>query len=77
MEFKSARKLNESRCSRMVKPYGVYSEHWIVGFLYRWNPNADSLNMVSDVEVIVQEKWRIASRYTATGDTAHIGSVKD
>jgi hypothetical protein len=60
-----------------VKPYGVYSEHWVVGFLYSWNPDKDSLNMVSDVEVIVQEKWRIASKYTATGDTAHIGSVDD
>ncbi len=96
LEFKSARKLDKNKCSRMslgsfagyflepnkkspwcVKPYGVYTEHWVVGFLYRWNPNADCLNMVSDVEVIVQEKWRIASRYTATGDTAHIGSVDD
>ena len=96
LEFKSARKIDKNKCSRMslgsfagyflepykkspwcVKPYGVYTEHWVIGFLYRWNPDADTLNMVSDVEVVIQEKWRIASKYTATGDTAHIGSVDD
>lgn len=56
-------------------PYGEFSEHWVVGFIYTWNPEADSSQMVSDIEIIVHPKWRIASRSTATGDTAAIGSV--
>lgn len=58
-----------------VLPYGKYTQHWILGFVYRWNPGQPSLNLVSDVEVIVQEKWRIASKSTATGDTLAIGSI--
>jgi hypothetical protein len=58
-------------------PYGEFSEHWIIGFIYTWNPNSDSLHMVSDVEVIVQEKWRIASKSTGTGTTFAIGSIKE
>ena len=56
-------------------PYGTFSEHWVVGCIYTWNEEADSLNMVSDIEVIVQPKWKIASKSTATGDTAAIGST--
>lgn len=58
-------------------PYGEFDEHWIIGFIYTWNPDADSLHMVSDVEVIVQPKWKIASRSTGTGTTFAIGSIKD
>jgi hypothetical protein len=58
-------------------PYGEFDEHWIIGFIYTWNPDTDSLHMVSDVEVIVQPKWKIASKSTGTGTTFAIGSVKD
>ena len=58
-------------------PYGEFDEHWIVGFIYTWNPDADSSHMVSDVEVIVQEKWKIASKSTGTGTTFAIGSIKE
>ena len=58
-------------------PYGEFDEHWIIGFIYTWNPDTDSLHMVSDGEVIVQPKWKIASKSTGTGTTFAIGSVKD
>jgi hypothetical protein len=58
-------------------PYGEFDEHWIIGFIYTWNPDTDSLHMVSNVEVIVQPKWKIASKSTGTGTTFAIGSVKD
>lgn len=58
-------------------PYGEFDQHWIIGFIYTWNPEADSLHMVSDVEVIVQPKWKIASKSTGTGTTFAIGSVKE
>jgi len=58
-------------------PYGEFDEHWIIGFIYTWNPEANSLRMVSDVEVIVQPKWKIASKSTGTGTTFAIGSIKN
>jgi len=58
-------------------PYAEFKEHWLVGFVYTWNPNADSLHMVSDIEVIISEKWKIASKSTATGTTFAISSVRD
>lgn len=58
-------------------PYGEFNEHWIVGFIYTWDPDADSLHMISGVEVIVQPKWKIASKSTGTGTTFAIGSIKD
>lgn len=33
--------------------------------------------MVSDIEVVVNEKWKVASRSTATGTTFAISSVRD
>ena len=58
-------------------PYGEFDEHWIIGFIYSWNPETDSLHMVSDVSVIVQPKWKIASKSTGTGTTFAMGSIKD
>jgi hypothetical protein len=60
-----------------VFPYGEYKEHWIIGVLYTWHPGRPSEELISDVEVIINEKWRIASKHTATGDTAAIGSIND
>ena len=56
-------------------PYGQFDEHWIVGFIYDWDDEADTRNMVSNIETVVAEKWRIASRSTGTGTTKHIRSV--
>ncbi len=58
-------------------PYGQFSRHWIIGFIYDWDENADTLHMVSNIEAIVQEKWKLASRSTGTGTTTAIGSIKD
>lgn len=57
-------------------PYGEFKEHWIIGFIYSWNPSADSLHKVSDIEVLVSQKWRVASKSTATGTTFAISSVR-
>lgn len=58
-------------------PYGDFKKHWIIGFVYTWNPRADSLHMVSDIEVIVNEKWKLASKSTATGTTFAVSSVRN
>jgi hypothetical protein len=60
-------------CSR---PYGDFSEHWIVGFVYEWFPRKETKEMVNIVQVIIAPKWRIASRSTGTGTTKHISSVR-
>lgn len=57
-------------------PYGEFTKHWIVGFIYDWDEDADTLHMVSNIELIVQEKWRIASKSTGTGTTKAIGSMR-
>lgn len=57
-------------------PYADFKEHWLVGFVYTWNAKADSLHMVTDIEVIINQKWRIASKSTATGTTFAISSVR-
>ena len=33
--------------------------------------------MISNIQVVIQEKWRLASRSTGTGTTTAIGSIKD
>ncbi|PJA02325.1 hypothetical protein COX73_01375 [bacterium (Candidatus Gribaldobacteria) CG_4_10_14_0_2_um_filter_36_18] len=58
-------------------PYGQFSQHWIIGFIYDWDENVDTLHMVSNIEAIVQEKWKLASKSTGTGTTTAIGSIKD
>ena len=67
----------ERKLSGCKYAYGKYSQHWIIGFIYKWDTSQDTLNIVSDVEVIINEKWKVASRTTGSGNTAHIGSVTD
>lgn len=65
----------DKKCSGCVKPYNDFTKHLAVCFIYDWNPNADTLHMISNIEITVQEKWRIASKTTGTGTTTAIGSV--
>ena len=67
-------------------PYDEYLAHWILGFIYSRVPalspqvlTLDDLAAVvppiNDVELIIQEKWRIASDRPGSGNTTNIGSV--
>jgi hypothetical protein len=58
------------------RPYGDFAEHWIVAFLYDWDDEKSSRDMVSNIECIVGLKCQMASKSTGTGTTKHIGSVK-
>ena len=60
-----------------VLPYNSFSEHWAVCFIYDWNPDNDSLNMISNIQIVVQEKWKLASKRTGTGTTTAIGSIRE
>ncbi len=70
-------------------PYGQYAGHWIIGFVYRraevdpeyanrvYSPQevADIPTPFTDVEVFMQEKWRIAGDKAGSGNTTNIGST--
>lgn len=70
----------------ITHPYHHYLSHWIIGFIYTRVPGVkagvltlDELDDVdppiNDVELIIQEKWQIASDKPGSGNTANIGSV--
>lgn len=67
-------------------PYNEYLSHWIIGFVYTRVPQVrasvltlekldDAVAPITDVELIIQEKWQIASDRPGSGNTANIGSV--
>lgn len=74
----------------IVFPFDQYREHWIIGFVYRRTPiSPEAAGRVypvnglaeipapfSDVEVFVQEKWKIAGDRPGSGNTANIGSIR-
>lgn len=66
-------------------PYGQYSSHWVIGFLYTRTDgvaakvygrnNAERApSPYKDVEFFVQEKHKIAGESPGSGNTANIGS---
>lgn len=81
------RKGNEKK--NIVYPFDQYSEHWVVGFVYNriGTKKAQDEHRYSvadlskiplpfgNVDVFVQEKWRIASDRAGSGNTTNIGSI--
>jgi len=79
----------KTESKNIVFPYSHYGQHWIIGFVYkRAEGRRDtsgriysfgSLNEIpipfDDVEVFMQEKWRIAGDKAGSGNTANIGSI--
>ena len=79
---------NETK--NIMFPFRQYREHWIIGFVYRRVAvDADASGRqytvadlagipapFTDVEVFVQEKWRIAGDRPGSGNTANIGSIR-
>ncbi len=70
-------------------PYGEYSNHYVLGIIYSRN-SADIdereifklkdlqniRSVAQDFTFLLQEKWRIASDKTGSGNTKNIGSIK-
>lgn len=63
-------------------PYGDYAQHWIVGLCYEFETYEEKVGdlveekfRITDIDVIIQEKWRIASRQTGSGTTKHMRSI--
>ena len=79
----------ETEKKNIVFPYSQYVEHWVIGFVYKRSErkrdtsgriySLDTLNKIpipfDDVEVFMQEKWRIAGDRAGSGNTANIGSI--
>lgn len=64
-------------CCGKLFSYNDFTEHWDICFIYDWNPDADTLHMISNIQVIVQEKWKLAGKTTGTGTTTAIGSISN
>ena len=71
------RKPDKKLCCGGLFSYNDFTEHWDICFIYDWNEKADTLHMISNIQRVVQEKWRLASRTTGTGTTTAIGSIKE
>lgn len=69
-------------------PYSQYVKHYVIGFVYTRNEEADEGQMYrieqikqlpvpyKDVEVFVQEKYKISGEKPGSGNTENIGSYK-
>jgi hypothetical protein len=57
------------------RPFSDYSSHLDVIMIYTLNP--DSNARVEDLEIIVQEPWRIASRKRSSTTREYIGAIED
>ncbi len=69
-------------------PYGTYQQHFVIGIVYTQIavPNTGVFALqnldhilppVRDIEIVLQEKWCIASDRPGSGNTRNIGSVTD
>lgn len=72
----------------IMYPYSEYKQHWILGFIYTREENSndniitlDKIDCITpaikDIEIIIQEKYKIASDRPGSGNTANIGSSSD
>lgn len=69
------------------KPYNLYTHHFVIGFTYERNMNAEEgiIKHVNDLAEIptpyvnskffIQEKYKIAGFQTGSGNTENIGSI--
>ncbi len=79
----------ETESKNILFPYGQYREHWIIGFVYKRAERKRDVSghiysfetlqempvPLDDVEVFMQEKWKIAGDRAGSGNTANIGSI--
>ncbi|MCY4184227.1 MAG: hypothetical protein OXC82_05435 [Rhodobacteraceae bacterium] len=74
----------------IVYPYSEYGSHWILGFACTRNKldkdlmakiyDPESIGEMplpfGDIDVFMQEKWKIAGDRTGSGNTRNIGSIR-
>lgn len=59
--------------SGIARPFGEYEEHTSVVVIYTFDPSRPE--RITDVQVLAQETWRIASKARASATREYIGSV--
>jgi hypothetical protein len=81
--------IHEARKKKNIEfPFDEYSKHWIIGYIYKRKPPVETGTYVydwkdlkqipvpfEDVDIFVQEKWRIAGTSAGSGNTTNIGSI--
>lgn len=81
----------ETEGKNIVFLYGHYGRHWIIGFVYKrsegkWDTSGriysfDTLKDVfipfDEIEVFMQENWRIAGNKAGSGKAANVGSIAE
>jgi hypothetical protein len=72
----------------ILHPYSTYSDHWIIGFIYKQNTafkeyDLDSMPLhgqiacpYRDVYVFIRQKYHISGLRAGSGNTKNIGSIK-
>lgn len=79
----------ETPTKNIVFPFSSYDSHWVIGFVYTRVAEKKAVeaklfevddigSIVSpyrDVQVFLQEKWRIAGDAAGSGNTRNIGSI--
>lgn|SRR5215213_4654832 len=78
----------ETKAKNIEFPYDQYAEDWVIGFIYKRKApeeipshiyELEDLEKIpvpfEDVQVFVQEKWRIAGQTAGSGNTTNIGSI--
>lgn len=62
----------ERKAANIMAPYGTYHAHLVLVALYDYE-----MATASNVELLVVEKWRIASRKRASGTRCYVAAVKE
>lgn len=78
----------KTKAKNIEFPYDQYAEHWIIGYIYKRKSSEETpahiydikdINKIpipfEEVQVFVQEKWRIAGHSAGSGNTTNIGSI--
>lgn len=60
-------------CAGCLRPYGQWVGHVVLVVAYAWDPAGTP--QVGHQELIVAERWRVASRRRASSTRAYMGSV--
>lgn len=80
--------LREPQSTRYSRfPYAEYKKHWILGIIYSRREGSDEKrvynldevltikSVITNLEIILQEKYKIANFIPGSGNTANIGSI--
>jgi len=80
---------NRNSTKNIAFPYKEYSKHWVLCFIYERDRETDitarySLKdmekipkIITNVEIILQDKWEVAKTTPGSGNTTNIGGIDD